>query len=68
MLLELHALGPAKLLDTAGLDESGVLGDKKRRKALNTLKECDVAVIVVDTETAAAAMCVVAWVYWQWAV
>ncbi|KAG2449994.1 hypothetical protein HYH02_000098 [Chlamydomonas schloesseri] len=56
VLLELHALGPAKLLDTAGLDEAGVLGDKKRRKALNTLKECDVAVIVVDTDTAAAAI------------
>ncbi|KXZ55371.1 hypothetical protein GPECTOR_3g5 [Gonium pectorale] len=51
VLLELHDLGPAKVLDTAGLDETGVLGDKKRRKALNTLKECDVAVVVVDTET-----------------
>lgn len=59
VLLELHALGPAKLLDTAGLDEVGGLGDKKRRKALNTLKECDVAVLVVDTDTAAAAMWVV---------
>ncbi|GIL60596.1 hypothetical protein Vafri_15132 [Volvox africanus] len=50
VLLELHDLGPAKLLDTAGLDEEGVLGDKKRRKALNCLKECDVAVVVVDTD------------------
>ncbi|KAG2422165.1 hypothetical protein HXX76_016244 [Chlamydomonas incerta] len=56
VLLELHALGPAKLLDTAGLDEMGGLGDKKRRKALNSLKECDVAVLVVDTDTAAAAI------------
>ncbi|PNH10795.1 GTPase Der, partial [Tetrabaena socialis] len=55
VLLELHALGPAKLLDTAGLDEAGALGEKKRRKALSTLKECDVAVIVVDTETLARA-------------
>ncbi|GLI60361.1 hypothetical protein VaNZ11_002485 [Volvox africanus] len=51
VLLELHDLGPAKLLDTAGLDEEGVLGDKKRRKALNCLKECDVAVVVVDTDS-----------------
>ncbi|PNH10798.1 GTPase Der [Tetrabaena socialis] len=55
VLLELHALGPTKLLDTAGLDQLGSLGEKKRRKALSTLKECDVAVIVVDTETLARA-------------
>jgi biotin synthase-like enzyme len=47
-LLELHGLGPAKLFDTAGLDEQGELGEKKRRKALGALKECDVAVVVVD--------------------
>ncbi|GLC62896.1 hypothetical protein PLESTB_001956500 [Pleodorina starrii] len=51
VLLELHDLGPAKLLDTAGLDEEGLLGDKKRRKALNCLKECDVAVVVVDSDS-----------------
>ncbi|KAG2427922.1 hypothetical protein HXX76_011909 [Chlamydomonas incerta] len=41
---------------TRRADEMGGLGDKKRRKALNSLKECDVAVLVVDTDTAAAAI------------
>ena len=36
--MELHAAGPAKLFDTAGIDESGALGDKKRRKVLSVLK------------------------------
>jgi hypothetical protein len=31
-LMELHDLGPCKLFDTAGLDEPGELGAKKRAK------------------------------------
>jgi hypothetical protein len=30
--MELHDLGPVKLFDTAGLDEGGELGAKKRAK------------------------------------
>ena len=37
-LMELHDVGPAKLFDTAGIDEAGELGDKKRQKTLSTLK------------------------------
>eukprot|EP00887_Chlorella_sp_A99_P004653 scaffold4.g4653.t1 len=59
VLMELHNIGPAKMFDTAGVDEQGTLGEKKRRKArrrrlgaaarvLSVLKETDVAVIVVD--------------------
>mmetsp|Transcript_30721 Transcript_30721/g.91052 ORF Transcript_30721/g.91052 Transcript_30721/m.91052 type:complete len:721 (-) Transcript_30721:2123-4285(-) len=47
-LMELHDFGPAKLFDTAGIDEEGALGNKKRAKTLSTLKECDVALIVLD--------------------
>jgi hypothetical protein len=47
-LMELHELGPVKLFDTAGIDEAGQLGEKKRRKTLSALKECDVGVVVVD--------------------
>ena len=47
-LMELHAAGPVKLFDTAGVDEEGGLGEKKRRKVLATIKECDVAAIVVS--------------------
>ena len=39
-LMELHDVGPAKLFDTAGIDEAGELGDKKRQKTLGTLKVC----------------------------
>lgn len=46
--MELHDVGPAKLFDTAGVDEEGELGAKKLAKTLAALKECDVAVVVVD--------------------
>lgn len=32
----------------AGIDERGLLGEKKRRKVLGVLKETDVAVVVLD--------------------
>jgi small GTP-binding protein len=47
-LLELHGLGPVKLFDTAGLDENGALGEKKRRKTFSDLKECDLALLLID--------------------
>ena len=43
-LQEIHGLGPVKLFDTAGLDESSELGAKKRAKVLADLKECDLCV------------------------
>lgn len=46
--MELHDLGPVKLFDTAGINEAGELGEKKRKKSLATLKESDVGVLVVD--------------------
>lgn len=50
-LCEIHGLGPIKLFDTAGMDESGELGDKKRKKAENDLKECDLILLVIDPST-----------------
>ncbi len=47
-LYELHGLGPVRLFDTAGIDETGGLGEKKRGRVLADLKECDLALIVVD--------------------
>lgn len=47
-LFELHDVGPVKLFDTAGVDEAGDLGAKKRAKTLSSLKESDLAVVVVD--------------------
>ncbi|ELR20974.1 iron hydrogenase assembly protein [Acanthamoeba castellanii str. Neff] len=47
-LMEMHDLGPVKLFDTPGIDEEGLLGEKKRRKAFDVLKECNAAVVVVN--------------------
>ncbi len=47
-LMEIHALGPVKILDTAGLDEGRDLGAKKRDKTLSALEQVDLAVLVVD--------------------
>lgn len=54
--MELHDLGPVKLFDTAGIDEAGRLGEKKRQKSLGALKESDVGVLVVDVSRHAAAL------------
>jgi [FeFe] hydrogenase H-cluster maturation GTPase HydF len=50
-LQEIHGMGPVKLFDTAGLDESSLLGQKKRAKVLVDLKECDLVLLVIDPET-----------------
>lgn len=47
-LLEIHGIGPVKLFDTAGLDEKGKLGEKKRKKAFSDLKVCDLVLVVID--------------------
>ena len=47
-LMELHGIGPVKLLDTAGYDESENLGEKKRKKVSAALKECDLVLLVID--------------------
>lgn len=47
-LMELHGIGPIKLLDTAGYDESDSLGEKKRKKVTSALKECDLVLLVID--------------------
>lgn len=47
-VMEIHALGPVRVLDTAGLDEASDLGGKKRAKALAALEEVDVALLVID--------------------
>eukprot|EP01105_Mastigella_eilhardi_P018300 TRINITY_DN4225_c2_g1_i1.p1 TRINITY_DN4225_c2_g1~~TRINITY_DN4225_c2_g1_i1.p1 ORF type:complete len:491 (+),score=164.66 TRINITY_DN4225_c2_g1_i1:142-1473(+) len=47
-LMEMHKLGPVRLYDTPGVDEEGLLGEKKREKAWGNLKDTDVAVVVVN--------------------
>ncbi|MCK5159967.1 MAG: 50S ribosome-binding GTPase [Candidatus Aureabacteria bacterium] len=47
-LSEIHCVGPVKIYDTAGVDEPSLLGDKKRKKVFNDIKECDLALIMIN--------------------
>ena len=47
-MAEIHGLGPVKIMDTAGFDEPLGLGDKKRKKCIAALKECDLVLLVID--------------------
>lgn len=46
--MELLPIGPVTLIDTAGLDDKTILGDKRIEKTLSVINRCDVAVIVCD--------------------
>ena len=48
--MELKPLGPVVIIDTPGLDDEGSLGDLRVKRAEDTLKRVDVAVLVVDAE------------------
>ena len=45
-LAELPGLGPCVLIDTAGLDDSGILGPERERRTRAVLDETDVAVLL----------------------
>ena len=49
--VELPGLGACVLIDTAGLDDSGALGEKRVAAARQAAKGADIAVIVVDATT-----------------
>jgi [FeFe] hydrogenase H-cluster maturation GTPase HydF len=50
-LMEIHGLGPVRLLDTAGFDEQDELGEKKRIKVISALKESDLILLVINPAT-----------------
>ncbi len=49
--MELLPLGPVMIVDTAGIDDFGVLGKKRNEKTLDILKKIDIAVLVLDPES-----------------
>lgn len=49
--IELFPLGPCVLIDTAGLDDTGDLGDLRREKSLEVLGRTDIALYVADAGT-----------------
>ncbi|MGE5557607.1 MAG: [FeFe] hydrogenase H-cluster maturation GTPase HydF [Bacillota bacterium] len=46
--MELLPLGPVVLIDTAGLDDAGLLGEMRVRRALEILERTDLAVLLID--------------------
>lgn len=46
--MEVLPLGPVMLIDTAGIDDEGELGDKRVQKTRKILEQTDVALLVMD--------------------
>ena len=49
--MEISPLGPVALIDTAGFDDKGVLGDMRVGRTAETLQKTDLAVLVVALDT-----------------
>lgn len=48
--MELLPLGPVEIIDTAGIDDSGSLGDLRVEKTKQILRQTDFSVLVVDAK------------------
>lgn len=48
--MELLPLGPVVIIDTAGLDDIGELGELRIKKTYQVLNKTDIAVLVIDSE------------------
>lgn len=46
--MEILPLGPVVIIDTAGLDDSGALGEMRIKKTMEVLDKTDIAVVVID--------------------
>ena len=49
--MELLPLGPIVLIDTAGLDDTGDLGQLRVEKTYEVLRKCDLAIVVADVSS-----------------
>lgn len=47
--MEILPLGPVVLIDTAGIDDEGALGDLRIKKTYEVLNKTDIALVVVDS-------------------
>ncbi len=45
--MEIFGIGPAILIDTAGIDDSGDLGKKRIAKSLSIIKQIDCAILII---------------------
>lgn len=53
--MELLPIGPVLIIDTAGLDDTGELGEKRVKKSYEALRKCDLALLVCDSTSAGGA-------------
>ena len=49
--MEILGVGPAIIIDTAGIDDSGVLGEKRIAKTLDVIKQIDCAILLITDNT-----------------
>ena len=49
--MEILPLGPVVMIDTAGLDDIGTLGEMRIKKSLEVLGKTDLALLVMDAQT-----------------
>lgn len=49
--IELLPFGPVVIVDTAGLDDVGFLGELRKQKSMEILHRCDLALLVWDDQT-----------------
>lgn len=49
--MEILPIGPCVIIDTAGLDDVGELGELRKKKTLEVLNKTNIALIVVDSST-----------------
>ncbi len=47
--MEILPIGPVVLIDTAGLDDIGELGELRKKKTMDVLNKTDVALVIVDS-------------------
>jgi len=45
--VEIFGLGPAILIDTAGVDDTGTLGELRIKKSMQVIKMIDLAIIII---------------------
>lgn len=50
--MELLPLGPVVLIDTPGLDDEGLLGQKRMEKALQALRQTDIVILTIPADAA----------------
>ena len=48
--MELLPLGPVSIIDTAGYDDEGALGEMRKNQTLKVLNRTDIAILVVDSK------------------